>query len=149
MAAIDAPRVRDSSGTISVVRSWPVAVIVVVLALHCAGMSPYRPCGADGDCGAGETCAHDRMGSFCLRVCEAAVDAGHDPRCPPGFMCWAEAPHLTGNVCREGEDPSWREHMLDRYLRRLDGGLCCGGSYFLIVDGGEIVGHRLLFLRDD
>jgi len=63
-------------------------------------------------------------------------------------MCWAEEPDLAGNVCREGVDPMQKSLMLQRYLRKLDGGLCCGGSYFFVVDGGEIIEHRPLFPGD-
>jgi hypothetical protein len=145
---LDQPGSHASALSSRSVRLHLGVLCAVVLTLHCAWSGRYPQCGTDSDCSDGQTCVHDRIGNYCLIRCDVDVDAGHDSRCPPGFMCWAEEPNLVGNVCREGVDPSWRNQMLQRYLRRLDGGLCCGGSYFLVVDGGEIIEHRPLFPRD-
>jgi len=130
------------------VRFQFAVLLGVLLALSCSWSGRYQRCGADSDCSTGQTCAHDRIGNYCLVACDVSIDAGHDPRCPPEFTCWTGASDLQGNVCREGVDPAASARMLGRYLSRLDGGLCCGDSYLFVVDGGELLEHRPLFSRD-
>jgi hypothetical protein len=129
------------------VRARLCVIFAVLVTLQCASSHQYAPCALESDCSAGQTCVHDRIGSYCAVACDVQVDAGHDPRCPPGFTCWAGEKHLEGNVCREGRDPSYNQLMLERYLRRLDGGLgtADGGYFFLVVDGGEILDHRIVY----
>ena len=131
-------------------------IIAVAWALSCATKrpdpepTPRYSCGSDSDCLAGETCVAD-WGRYCLVACDPQVADGHDPRCPRGFTCWRASDHVAGNVCREGEERGRHlEISLERYLSSIDGGLEGLGarSIFLIVDGGEVVGHRPLFPDD-